>query len=213
MVCRVRDPAWLLDRTESLRRRNAFKLPGIFSYEPTGTIHDRAEPLAGSCGMRGFALSALREAIFGPHADRVALVRDEILSANQLGALKGIYTFLDEPLLAHDPNKAPACYGMYEFDRRLSVPGRHDVSSKVPHIARATRQPTDIFRFHAENAFWQDLADLSVDRARRLSVGQWFLAVLQLARGVWGRAHACRAAKQVLGARALEPVGGRAGRR
>ena len=33
MICCVRNPAWILDSVESLIRRNAFELSGIFSYE------------------------------------------------------------------------------------------------------------------------------------------------------------------------------------
>jgi sulfotransferase len=160
MICCVRNPAWIIDSIESLTRRNTYELSGIFSYEPTGTVYDRAEGLAGNNGMLGFALNALREAIFGPHADRLLLVRYETLSANPMGALKGIYNVLDEPMFEHNPNKLPACYDMFEFDRKLGTPGLHDVGPKVRHVERPTRLPPDIFHRHSENAFWQDPANL-----------------------------------------------------
>ena len=41
VICCVRNPAWVLDSVESLIRRNAFELSGIFSYDSGGTVYSR----------------------------------------------------------------------------------------------------------------------------------------------------------------------------
>ena len=69
MICCVRNPAWIIDSIESLIRRNAFELSGIFSYDPGGTVYSRVEGLASPTGMVGFALNALREAVYGEFGD------------------------------------------------------------------------------------------------------------------------------------------------
>ena len=55
VICCVRNPAWILDSVESLIRRNAFELSGIFSYNSGGTVYSRVEGLASAAGMFGFA--------------------------------------------------------------------------------------------------------------------------------------------------------------
>ena len=91
----------------------------------------RVEGLAKGDGMTGYAYQALREAIYGPHADRLLLVRYESLTANPLGTLASIYNFLDEPLFAHTPDHIEPAYDMIEFDMRLGTPGLHHVRSAV----------------------------------------------------------------------------------
>jgi sulfotransferase len=46
IICCVRNPAWIMDSVESLIRRNAFELSGIFSFEPNGTVYSRVDGLA-----------------------------------------------------------------------------------------------------------------------------------------------------------------------
>lgn len=160
VICCVRNPAWVIDSIEQLIRRNAFELSGIFSYDPGGTVYSRVEGLAGSNGMVGFALNALREAVFGGHGDRLLLMRYESLAANPLGALAAIYDFIGEPLFAHDPQHIEPCYDMIEFDMRLGTPGLHEVRSAVRARERPTVLPPDLFQRYEALAFWQDPAQL-----------------------------------------------------
>jgi sulfotransferase len=117
MICCVRNPAWILDSIESLIRRNAFELSGIFSYDSGGNVYSRVEGLASATGMYGFALNALREAVYGKHANRLLLVRYESLIANPLGTLAAIYGFVGEDLYPHNPGhivslrRRPPCLG------------------------------------------------------------------------------------------------------
>jgi sulfotransferase len=160
IICCVRDPAWVIDSIENLIRRNAFELSGIFNYEPGGTVYSRVEGLAKGDGMVGFALNALREAVYGPRADRLVLVRYESLTANPIGTLAALYQMIGEPLFAHDPNHIEPAYDMIEFDVRLGTPGLHHVRSAVRRETRATVLPPDLFARFEHDAFWEDPAQL-----------------------------------------------------
>jgi hypothetical protein len=109
VICCVRNPAMILDSIESLIRRNAFELSGIFSYDSGGTVYSRVEALASAAGMFGFAYNALREAVYGGQSDLI--VRYESLVANPLGTLAAIYGFIGEDLHPHDPKHIEPCYG------------------------------------------------------------------------------------------------------
>ena len=157
IICCVRNPAWILDSVESLIRRNAYELSGVFSYDSGGTVYSRVEGLASAGGMFGFSYNALREAIYGPHSDRLLIVRYESLTANPLGALGAIYGFIDEDMFPHDPKHIEPCYDMIEFDQRLGTPGLHDVGRAVKADERKTILPPDLFSRHERDAFWEDL--------------------------------------------------------
>lgn len=156
VICCVRNPAWVVDSIESLIKRNIFELSGIFNFEPGGTVYSRAEGLSKGDGMVGYAWNALREAVYGPHADRLLLVRYETLTSNPLGVLAAVYNMLGEPLFAHDPDHIEPTYDMMEFDRRLGTPGLHDVGSSVRAEKRASLLPPDLFSRYERDAFWND---------------------------------------------------------
>jgi sulfotransferase len=160
MICCVRNPAMILDSVESLIRRNAFELSGIFSYDAGGTVYSRVEGLASPAGMFGFSFNALREAVYGEQSDRLLIVRYESLVGNPLGALAAIYGFIGEQLYPHDPRHIEPCYDMIEFDLRLGTPGLHDVGPKVEARERKPILPPDLFLRYQKEAFWEDLKQL-----------------------------------------------------
>ena len=160
VICCVRNPAWIIDSIENLIRRNPFELSGIFNYEPGGTVYSRVEGLSKGDGMAGFAWNALREAVFGPQANRLLLVRYESLTTNPLGTLAAIYEAIGEPLFAHDPDHIEPTYDMIEFDVRLGTPGLHHVRSAVRPEKRAPVLPPDLFAKFERDAFWDDPAQL-----------------------------------------------------
>ena len=110
--------------------------------------------------MYGFSLNALREAVYGPQADRLLLVRYETLVANPLGALAAIYGFIGEDLYSHDPTHIEPSYDMIEFDQRLGTPGLHDVGRSVQARERKPILPPDLFARFEREAFWVDLKQL-----------------------------------------------------
>ena len=162
IICCVRHVPWILDSIERLIRQNRFEPSKIFNFEPGGTVYSRVEGLTKGDGMAGFALSALREAVYGPQADWLLLVRYETLTANPLGALAAIYHAIGEPLFAHDPEHIEPAYDMIEFDVRLGTPGLHHVRSVVRPEKRPTVLPPDLFAKYEQDAFWNDPAQLPV---------------------------------------------------
>ena len=102
------------------------------------------------------AWNALREAIYGPQADRLILVRYESLTTNPFGTLAAIYEAIGEKLFAHDPEHIEPSYDMIEFDVRLGTPGLHHVRSAVRPEKRPAVLPPDLFAKFAGDAFWED---------------------------------------------------------
>jgi sulfotransferase len=157
MICCVRNPAWVADSLERVTRNNKFELSGIFGYEPGGTVYSRVDALSAPTGMIGYAFSALREAVYGTHADRLMLLRYESLSTNPLGALEAIYDFIGEPRYPnHDSMHIEQDYDAMAFDGRIGTPGLHEVGSAVYAEPRPTLLPPDLFARLEKDAFWND---------------------------------------------------------
>src|SRR5947209_754923 len=74
VICCVRNPAWVIDSIERLTQRNKWEPSRIFDFDAGGTVYSRAETLGAQGGMVGFAWNALREAVYGDHADRLLLL-------------------------------------------------------------------------------------------------------------------------------------------
>jgi sulfotransferase len=154
MICMVRNPAWVLDSVERLIKSNPFDLSGIFNFDPGGTVYTRAEQLSKMDGMIGFAYGGLREAVYGPHADRLLLVRYESLVEHPNAMMGHIYEFIDEEPIKHDFNHIAPLPGIEEFDARLGTPGLHKVLSKVIRPDHPTVLPPDLFARYEKDAFW-----------------------------------------------------------
>lgn len=155
MVCCVRQPAWIMDSVEKLLRKSPTTLTGLLGYAAGTTVYDRADMLAGSDGMLGWALNGLREAYFGPHADRMMLVEYDALVQSPERVVREVYNWLSIPHFKHDFNNIDPVPGANAFDMRLSTPGLHDVGRVVRKDARKTCLPPDVFARFAP-PFWRD---------------------------------------------------------
>jgi sulfotransferase len=160
VVCCVRSPAWVLDSVETLTRRSPLEPSGIFRFETGGTVYSRAEGLMSGGGMIGFALNALREAVFDTRRERLLLVRYESLVRDPLATLGAIYDFVGEPPFAHDPDDIEQDFDALRFDERLGAPGLHTVGSRVRARVRPTILPPDLFHKYDGDAFWERPKDL-----------------------------------------------------
>ena len=154
VVACVRNPAWALDSVERLTRRNALEPSGIFKFDPGGTVYARAEGLMSSTGLIGFALNALREAVFDDRRARLLLVRFETLTTDPAHALATIYDFIGLPRFAHDFEAIEPDYDALLFDARLGAPGLHAVGPRVHSPPRATVLPPDLFAKYTGDEFW-----------------------------------------------------------
>lgn len=160
VVCCVRNPAWVLDSVERLTRNNALEPSGIFKFDTGGTVYSRAEGLMSGTGMIGYALNALREAVFDERRERLLLVRFESLTADPLGTLGAIYDFVGEPGFDHDPKNIEQDYDALEFDARLGTVGLHTVGSRVRPVSRPSLLPPDLFAKYQNDAFWENAREL-----------------------------------------------------
>ena len=154
VIACVRNVSWIVDSIERLVRRNAFQPSSIFNYTAGGTVYTRANGIAGSEGMLGYAYDALKEAFHGEHADRLLLVQYETLIHDPAKTLKAIYDFLGEPAFEHNIDNIE--YDADAFDAKAGTPGLHAVRPRVEVNERTSILPPDLFQRFASDAFWRD---------------------------------------------------------
>jgi sulfotransferase len=155
VIACVRHMPWIIDSIEQLVQCNVFQPSSIFNYLTGGTVYSRADGVAGSDGMVGYAYNALKEAFFGGNANnRLLLLQYETLTTNPEKALRAIYDFIGEPYFNHDFDHIN--FDATEFDKKAGTPGLHNVRSKVDSNQRTTILPPDIFRRFENDAFWMD---------------------------------------------------------
>jgi sulfotransferase len=152
VICCVRNVSWIMDSFERLTQANALELSGIYGFDPGGTVYTRVKRLAGSDGLVGFALDALREAYYGAFADRLLLVGFEALTRQPAATLARIYEFIGEEPFRHDFDDVD--YEASEFDARIGAPGLHTVKRKVEFVERTTILPPELFARFQADAFW-----------------------------------------------------------
>lgn len=160
VVCCVRDVAWVLDSLERLYQRTPFEQTALFANPgERATAYTRAEALAQGDRLVGFAWSALKDAVNGPHADRLLLVEYTDLTERPEEVLGLIYHFLDEPRFPHDAQTV--ALDAPDFDARLGLEGLHRVTGPVAPNERAPVLPADLFQRFANDAFWRASIDSS----------------------------------------------------
>ena len=153
VICCVRDVGWIMDSIERLVRRNAFEPSGMFGYESGGTVFSRVGALAGSEGLVGYALDALKDGFFGEQAPSMVLLEYDALVDDPGRALRAIYDFIGEPWFEHDFDNVE--YDADDFDLALGAPGLHTIRRKVEFIARETVLPPQLFRRFDDDMFWR----------------------------------------------------------
>ncbi len=153
VICCVREVPWIVDSIERQASRNPFELSGLFGYEPGGTVYTRTARVAGSDGMVGYALDALREACFGAHSERLILLDYEALARTPGPTMRELYRLLGEPLFDHDFEDVS--YEADAFDAALGSPGLHRIEGRVEWRPRASVLPPDLFERFANDSFWR----------------------------------------------------------
>lgn len=152
VICCVRNVSWIMDSIERLVQRNPHELSGLFGFDPGGTVYTRINRLALNDGLVGFALDALREAVYGEHAHRLLLVEYEALTQDPAQTLAYIYEFIGEQPFEHDFQNVD--YEANDFDLAIGAPGLHTVAQQVAFTPRATILPPDLFQRFQGDAFW-----------------------------------------------------------
>lgn len=154
VICCVREICWVMDSIESLVRKNAFELSGMFGFEPGNTVYTRVNRIAMSDGMVGYALDALKEAFFSQYAGKLILVEYQALARAPEATLGILYSLLGEEPYAHDFDNVD--YEAEDFDLALGSRGLHTVRRKVEWIERPTILPPELFNRFTGDAFWRN---------------------------------------------------------
>jgi sulfotransferase len=173
VLCCVRNPAWILDSVERVLQGSPFEPNALFNFDVENNVYSRCEALTKHNGLVGAAYAALREAVYGPHAQRLALIRYESLVEHPLKTMNNIYDFLGEDRHAHDFEHVEPVPGVEEFDRRLGLPGLHEVLPKVTKLNYPSILPPDIFNRWVDADFWEKpMATMSAAQVRIISAPQ-----------------------------------------
>lgn len=159
MICLVRNPAWVMDSFERIYRKNPFDYSRMFNAANRQTVYSRCESMMSAGGTTGSAWTALKEAYYGEHSERLLLVDYDIVTRFPERSMKLIYDFIGEASFKHDFDNVE--YSAGEFDQQLGVKGLHDVKKKVEFKQRKTVLPPELFAKYSEMAFWQDKAGTS----------------------------------------------------
>ena len=155
VIACVRDVGAVMDSFERVHRASPLEPSGIYKFDSGTTVYGRVGALAGSDGVVGFALDALREAFFSPEArGRLMLLTHETLVAEPARAMAAVYDHLGLPSFAHDFEDVR--YDAGEFDRRLGAPGLHHVGRRVTPSEREAVLPPGLLARFTGDAFWRD---------------------------------------------------------
>jgi sulfotransferase len=158
VVCCVRRVPEIIDSIERIVRANPLEPTRMFNYDPSGSIYSRVEVLMSAGGMIGQAYACLRDACYGPYADRLLLVPYAELTTRPRNALREIYEFLGEPLFVHDFDNVQ--FDACDFDTRMGAAGMHHVMPKVRPNRRQLLLPPDVIAKQDRQTFWTEASEL-----------------------------------------------------
>ena len=134
VIACVRDVGWIMDSLERVHRENPLEPSRIHNFDPGGTVYGRVGALAGSDGMVGFALDALREAYFAPEATgRLLLVGYRTLTTEPAGALESASSAPYAP-----PLRFVDLEMLIQFDRQRFAGQHLDQAILLPEIVAAS---------------------------------------------------------------------------
>jgi sulfotransferase len=145
-----------MDSLERQYQKYPFENTRLFNNPAErNTVFSRVDTLGQRDRLVGFAWCALKEAVYGPHANSLLLIDYELLTRSSADVMRLVYQFIDEPFFDHDFDHIQ--YDAPNFDHNLGVPGLHTVEAKVQPNNRKTILPPDLFDTYADMSFWQNL--------------------------------------------------------
>lgn len=153
IICCVREVGWIVDSIERMLRKNPLQTSRIFAFKQGASIYARTQTLMSSeHGLIGSAWSALREGWYSEDASRLIVIRYESLAADPGTVVGRLYEALGEAPFDHDFENL--AYDEVTYDAELGMPGLHKVRAKVETQTRSPAIPPDLFKKHADMAFW-----------------------------------------------------------
>lgn len=165
ILCCVRHPAHIVDSLERLQNKHPLTLSAITGARSNMTVYQRVQLYMGPENLVGFGLHALRTAWYGPHRDRLILVRYDDLARFPDDTLADIHKLLGEKPFTYNFNKIEPIPGAKEFDDRIGTPGLHDLKSNVVYDARTAILPPDLFR-QLPTPFWDPTPEVKEEATK-----------------------------------------------
>lgn len=154
LICMVRDVEHVLNSFECQYARNPLETTTGFAFTAGSSIYSRMDQLMNSeVGLVGLPWLGLREAWFGPHADRLVIVDYDRLVATPADVLAMLGDTL--PLPSHRYVFDNVAYSEPEYDASLGMPGLHSVRKTIAKVAREMRLPPDLLAKNSGHSFWK----------------------------------------------------------
>jgi sulfotransferase len=153
-ICMVREIGWIIDSVERMLAKNPLQLSKLFNYQSGSTVYARVETLMNAEGFVGRAWSGLREAWFGPLAERLIVVSYQRLAGEPEQTLRRLYQELGEPYFHHNFENVE--HAEPDYDAALGMPGLHAVGKRVEFRKQTPTIPPDLFTKYAHTEFWSN---------------------------------------------------------
>lgn len=155
VVCCVRSPAWILDSTERLVRKNPIQCARMMGNAVCQSVYDRIEQMMGPHYLGG-PMRGFRQAWFGEYAKKLIVVRYDSLAERPGDTMSKLYALLGEAPFGHDFDNV--AHEEPDLDRHFGVPGMHTVRGPIALRRRETILPPEVFRQY-DNSFWDQPAN------------------------------------------------------
>ena len=154
IICCVRHVGWIADSIENMLIKNPLQFSRIFNYQPGNSINARVEQLMNSeTGLIGLPWNHLRDAWFGPFANRLILIQYDRLASQPQQTMQALYRALDLPPFQHDFQNVS--YAADDYDDSIGMPGLHKIDPVVCKRERQPILPPEIYAKAASTHFWE----------------------------------------------------------
>ena len=154
IVCMVRDVQDILNSFEWQFAQNPLETTASFGFTAGSSVYSRMDTLMHSeVGLVGLPWLGLREAWFGPYADRLVIVDYGRLVATPADVLAMLGETLQLP--PHRYVFSNVASNETAYDASLGMPGLHSVRKTITKVAREMRLPPDLLAKNSGHAFWK----------------------------------------------------------
>jgi len=154
LVCLVRDIQYILNSFERQFASNPLETTAAFGFTAGSSIYARMDQLMNSeVGAVGLPWLGLREAWFGPHADRLVVIDYDRLVADPGSVLARLGKTLGLPPYAYAFEDVS--YNEPDYDANLGMPGLHSVRKRIEKVSHHMRLPPDLLAKNSGHAFWK----------------------------------------------------------
>ena len=154
VLCCVRPLPQIINSFEKSARKSPYHVSRVFNCNPSANIYTRVDLINAPQGALGLPYGALKEAFFGPYADRLLIIPYDVLIRHPYQVINAIYAEIGEDHFEHDFTSFEM--QVDEFDRHIGLPGLHRVSGPIRDEDQALLLPPDIIHRFQHSQFWAD---------------------------------------------------------